>query len=97
MSDAFDNVATLPPRGEASRGPVETLVDVLKDCEAGQVEDVLIVTRDSDGYLDVSFSSQSSGDVAEMALYLQRAAGDLVEAMNERREERPEPEEEPET
>lgn len=81
----FSNVTTLPPRGESSRGAVETLIDVLEDCKKGRVEDVLVITRDHEGYLDVSFSSQGSGDVAEMALFFQRAAGDLIEAMNERR------------
>jgi hypothetical protein len=85
----FENVSTLPPRGESSRGPVETLIDVLADCKLGRVEDVLVITRDAEGYLDVSFSSQGSSDVAEMALFLQRAAGDLIESMNDMRAPKP--------
>jgi len=84
VSNDFSNVEALPPRGEASRGVVETLVDVLKDCEAQLVSDVLVITRDAEGFLDFSMSSQSSGDVAEMAMFLNRGAGDLIEAMNKR-------------
>jgi hypothetical protein len=84
VSNDFSNVEVLPIRGEASRGVVETLVDVLKDCEAQLVADVLVITRDAEGFLDFSMSSQSSGDVAEMAMFLNRGAGDLIEAMNKR-------------
>lgn len=88
MSDT-SNVHTLPARAGASRGPVETLVDALKSAERGEVADVLIVTRDANGYLDIEWSSMGVGDVCEMSVYLAQHATEIVDAMNQLPQRRP--------
>lgn len=45
-------------------------IDLRRQVEAGDVEDVVVITRDADGQLDVVWSPQTSGQLAEIGVWL---------------------------